>query len=25
RLVCECGEQVEPGPDLVASVNRPEH
>jgi DNA-binding HxlR family transcriptional regulator len=23
RLVCECGEQVEPGPDLVASVNRP--
>ncbi len=22
RLVCECGQQVEPGPDLVASVNR---
>ncbi|MDX6212970.1 MAG: hypothetical protein QOF82_2057 [Frankiales bacterium] len=25
RLVCECGEQVEPGPDLVASVNRTQH
>ncbi len=24
RLVCECGEQVEPGPGLVASVNRPQ-